>query len=105
MAQPIYEPLNFQSYAPNEMQARSDEFYAEIRRRRTVRDFSDRPVQRTVIEQALRAAGTAPNGANLQPWHFAAVSDPAIKRRIREAAEEEEREFYARRATPSGWMP
>ncbi len=68
-----------------------------------MRHFSDRPVPRAIIEQALRAAGTAPNGANLQPWHFVAVSDPAIKRRIREAAEEEEREFYARRAT-SEWL-
>lgn len=103
MAQPIHEPLNFQAYAADEMQARVDEFYAEIRGRRTVRDFSDRPVAQAIIEQALRAAGTAPNGANLQPWHFVAVRDPAIKRRIREAAEEEEREFYARRATPE-WL-
>lgn len=99
----IYEPLNFQELPSDEMQARVDEFYAEIARRRTVRHFSDRPVPRAVIEQALRVAGTAPNGANLQPWHFVAVSDPAIKREIRQAAEEEEREFYARRATPE-WL-
>ena len=103
MPAPIYEPLNFRQLTPEQMQARSDEFYAEIALRRTVRHFSDRPVPRSIIEQALRAAGTAPNGANLQPWHFVAVSDPAIKRRIREAAEEEEREFYTRRAT-SEWL-
>jgi len=103
MAAPIYVPLNFRELTPDQMSARADEFYAELRLRRTVRDFSNRPVPRAIIEQALRAAGTAPNGANLQPWHFVAVSDPVIKRRIREAAEEEEREFYARRATPE-WL-
>ena len=103
MPAPIYEPLNFQEFTPEQMQARADEFYAELRRRRTVRHFSDRPVPRAIIEQALRAAGTAPNGANLQPWHFVAVSDPAIKQEIRLAAEEEEREFYARRATDE-WL-
>ncbi|NNG02737.1 MAG: nitroreductase family protein [Inquilinus sp.] len=80
------------------MQRRADTYYAEIRRRRTVRDFSDRPVPRPVIETCLRAAGTAPSGANKQPWHFAIVGDPAIKRRIREAAEAEERAFYAGKA-------
>ena len=63
-------------------------------RRRTVRDFSDRPVSREVIEECLRAAGSAPSGANLQPWHFVAVSDPALKHEIRLAAETEEEEFY-----------
>jgi iodotyrosine deiodinase len=72
-------------------------------RRRTVREFSDRPVERAVIENCLLAAATAPNGANLQPWHFVVVSDPAIKRRIREAAEVEERDFYSRRA-PQEWL-
>ena len=72
-------------------------------RRRTVRDFSDRPVPREVIEHCLRTAGSAPNGANLQPWHFVAVSDPALKREIRVAAEEEEREFYEHRA-PNEWL-
>ncbi len=71
--------------------------------RRTVRDFSDRTVPREVIENCLRAAGTAPNGANLQPWHFVAVSDPARKQEIRAAAEEEEREFYEHRA-PAEWL-
>ncbi len=72
-------------------------------RRRTVRDFSDRPVPRELIEHCLRTAGSAPNGANLQPWHFVAVSDPALKREIRVAAEAEEREFYEHRA-PNEWL-
>jgi len=88
---------------PDEMRRLAAEFLATMRRRRTVREFSDRPVPREVIEDCLRAAGTAPNGANLQPWHFVAVSDPAIKRRIREAAEAEEREFYEHRA-PREWL-
>ena len=81
-----------------EMQARADAFLADIRRRHTVRDFSDRPVPRALIETCIRAAGTAPNGANHQPWHFCVIGDPAVKRRIREAAEAEEREFYAGKA-------
>ncbi len=81
-----------------EMQQRADTFLAEIRRRRTVRDYSDRPVPRAVIEQCIAAAGTAPSGANMQPWHFAVVGDPETKRRIREAAEEEERAFYGGKA-------
>ena len=85
------------------MARRAGEFYAEIARRRTVRQFSDRPVARPLIEQCLLAAGTAPSGANLQPWHFVAVADPAIKRQIREAAEREEREFYHGRA-PAEWL-
>jgi len=80
------------------MQARAEAFLADIRRRHTVRDFSDRPVPRSLIETCIRAAGTAPNGANHQPWHFCVIGDPAVKRRIREAAEAEEREFYAGKA-------
>ncbi len=72
-------------------------------RRRTVRDFSDRPVAREIIENCLRAAGSAPNGANLQPWHFVAIHDPAIKEKIRIAAEAEEKEFYEHRA-PNEWL-
>jgi len=71
--------------------------------RRSVRDFSPRPVAREVIELAIRAAGSAPSGAHQQPWHFSAVSDPGLKRRIREAAEEEERRFYQERA-PEEWL-
>ncbi len=90
-------------YPPDEMISRSREFYREVKRRRTVRDFSDRPVPREVIENCLRAAGTAPNGANRQPWHFVVIGNPAIKQKIREAAEQEEREFYEHRA-PREWL-
>ena len=82
---------------------RAKKFYATMQRRRTIRDFSDRPVSHEVIEYCIRAAGTAPNGANLQPWHFVAVSDPAVKREIRIAAEAEEKEFYEHRA-PKAWI-
>ena len=71
--------------------------------RRTVRDFSNRPVPKSVIDDLLRIAGSAPSGANLQPWHFVAISDPAVKHEIRIAAEEEEREFYEHRA-PKEWL-
>jgi nitroreductase len=94
---------DFVTYPTEEMLERSRQFYTEIKRRRTVRDFSDRPVDREVIENCIRAAGTAPNGANLQPWHFALVQDPAVKRKIREAAEIEEREFYEGKA-PREWL-
>jgi iodotyrosine deiodinase len=79
------------------------EFYEAMQRRRTIRDYSERPVPRKVIEYCIRGAGTAPSGANLQPWHFVAVSDPAIKRQIRVAAEKEEKEFYEHRA-PKAWL-
>lgn len=104
MANVAQVPLpGYEERQAEEMLARATAFYQEMRRRRTVRDFSDRPVDRAVIEQCLLAAGTAPNGANMQPWHFVVVSDPALKRAIREAAEEEERAFYAQRATPE-WL-
>jgi iodotyrosine deiodinase len=93
----------YHAYPLAEMQARATAFYEEMRRRRTVRDFSDRPVPRPIVEACLRAAGTAPSGANQQPWHFVAVSDSAVKTRIRTAAEEEEREFYMRRASQE-WL-
>ena len=80
------------------MRARAAEFYDFMRKRHTVRDFSPRPVPRDIIEQCLLAAGTAPNGANHQPWHFAVIGDSSIKKRIREAAEAEERAFYEGRA-------
>jgi nitroreductase len=78
-------------------------FYAEIKRRRTVRDFSARAVAREIIDQCLLAAGTAPNGANLQPWHFTVVQDPTTKHEIRVAAEVEEEEFYNGKA-PQAWL-
>jgi nitroreductase len=93
----------FQEYPLDEMRARLREFYEDVARRRTVREFSDRPVPRDLIEMALKAAGTAPSGANLQPWHFAVVSGPETKRKIREAAEVEEREFYEHRASAE-WL-
>jgi iodotyrosine deiodinase len=74
-------------------------FYEVMRKRRTVRDFSDRPVSRATIEEIVRTATTAPSGANKQPWRFVCVSDPETKRRLRVAAEAEEREFYAHRAS------
>jgi nitroreductase len=78
-------------------------FYEILRLRRTVRDFSDRPVSFETIEWVLRSAGSAPSGANKQPWRFVAVQDPAVKKQIRQAAEAEEREFYERRAPPE-WL-
>jgi nitroreductase len=86
-----------------ELLRRAQDFYEAMKRRRTIRDFSDRPVAREVIEYCIRAAGTAPSGANLQPWHFVAVSEPALKHEIRVAAEAEEREFYEHRA-PNEWL-
>lgn len=83
--------------------ASARDYFEKLARRRTVRDFTDTPVPRELIEHCLRAAGTAPSGANQQPWHFVAVKDAAIKSRIRAAAEAEEREFYSRRA-PDEWL-
>jgi nitroreductase len=104
MSKPTFIPLpDYREYPVDEMKRRAQEFYADMKRRRTVRDFSDRPVPREVIEDCLRAAGTAPNGANLQPWHFVAISDWAVKRQIRLMAEKEEREFYHGRA-PKAWL-
>jgi iodotyrosine deiodinase len=101
----VTKPLEFLHIDPADGEARARAFAARMAARRTVRDFSDRPVSRTIIEEAIRAAGTAPSGANLQPWHFVAVSreDTTLRHRLREAAEEEEREFYAHRA-PREWL-
>jgi nitroreductase len=87
----------------DEAQRNAFEFNRRMQQRRTVREFSPRPVSQDVIESCLRAAGSAPSGANLQPWHFVAVADPAVKHKIRVAAEEEEREFYEHRA-PAAWL-
>lgn len=104
MSKSNFIPLTtYQKYSKDQMQERAANFYANMQQRRTVRDFANRPVPRDVIENCLRAAGTAPSGANLQPWHFVAVTDAAIKQQIREAAEAEEREFYQTRATPE-WL-
>jgi len=93
----------YREYPDDEMLARATQFAADAARRRSIRQFSDRPVARATIEQCLRAAGTAPSGANQQPWRFVAVADAARKCRIRSAAEAEEREFYAHRAPPD-WL-
>lgn len=89
---------DYLEYPAAEMAARSQQFYAEIRRRHTVRQFSDRPVSQEVIENCLRVAGTAPNGANHQPWFFSVIGSPPMKKRLREQAEAEERNFYAGKA-------
>lgn len=102
-AHPTQPLTTFRTYPDAEMLRRARDFSAALRRRRTVRDFSSRPVEREVIEQSLLAAGSAPNGANLQPWHFVAIQDEAIKHAIRLGAEEEERAFYSGRAT-SEWL-
>ncbi|WP_082376447.1 nitroreductase family protein [Ahrensia marina] len=90
--------LQFSSLDEEEMRARSAAFAKDLARRRTVRDYAPATVDREIIENCIRAAGTAPSGANQQPWHFVAINDPKIKSAIREAAEEEERAFYAGRA-------
>ena len=105
MSNPPHTPLGpfYREYPVAEMQERAAEFLSEMQRRRTVRHFSSRPVPRDIIENCVRVAGTAPNGANLQPWHFVVVSNPEVKRQIRLAAEEEERDFYSGRA-PQEWL-
>jgi nitroreductase len=100
---PAFIPLDYREYPVREMRERLQAFYTDIVRRRTVRDFSERPVPRDIIEKALEAANTAPSGANLQPWHFVVVSGAKTRRRIREAAEAEEREFYEHRASEE-WL-
>jgi nitroreductase len=101
MPEAAYNPLpwpGLPDLSPEDMIERSRAFYEKVRKRRTCRFFSDSPVPREVIEYAVLAAGTAPSGANHQPWHFAIVSSPELKKRLREAAEEEERAFYAGKA-------
>ena len=97
------KPLNFVELSPEQMLSTSREFKQTLSRRRSVRDFSDRPVDREVIENAVRAAGSAPSGANKQPWHFAIVESREVKALIRKAAEAEEQEFYNGRA-PQSWL-
>jgi iodotyrosine deiodinase len=94
---------DWREYSSEEMQLRASEFRQQMLTRRTVRDFSARPVPRELIEDCLTAAGSAPSGANLQPWHFVVVSNPELKSKIRIAAEKEEQEFYERRA-PQEWL-
>ena len=103
MQQRLIPLPGYVEYPPDEMLTRACGFADEMQRRRTVRDFSDRPMPRALIEDCLRAAGSAPSGANQQPWYFVAVSDPEVKQRIRAAAEAEERKFYEHRAPPE-WL-
>ena len=103
MAEPRFIPLHHAPRSDEDMSARARGFRDLVQARRTVRHFAATPVPREVIEHCLAAAGSAPSGANLQPWQFVVVSDAALKRRIREAAEAEEREFYERRA-PQEWL-
>lgn len=104
MQKAVFQPLSsYIEYPVEEMKQRAVSFRREMQKRRTVRHFSDRPVPREIIEECLLTAGTAPNGANLQPWHFVVVSDPKVKHEIRTASEEEEKEFYTRRA-PQEWL-
>jgi nitroreductase len=100
---PVFTPLStYEEYPVDEMLTRSRRFAVEMQRRRTVRQFSDRPVPRAILEACLEAAGTAPSGANQQPWHFVVVSDADVKRQIRLAAEEEEARFYE--TAPAEWL-
>lgn len=94
---------DYQEYPVDEMKQRSAEFLQLMKRRRSVRDFSDRKIPQEIIEDCLLAAGTAPNGANMQPWHFAVISDPELKKKIRKGAEKEEHDFYHNRA-PDEWI-
>ena len=104
MSESTFIPLpGYREYPEDEMVRRAHDFHENLKRRRTVREFSKRPVPRAIIDDCLRAATTAPSGANLQPWHFVVVSDAEAKRRIRVAAEEEERHFYRHRA-PREWL-
>lgn len=104
MSKATFQPLSsYIEYPIEEMKLRAAEFRRQMQRRRSVRQFSDRPVPREIIEECLLTAGSAPNGANLQPWQFVVVSDPKVKHEIRVEAEQEEREFYQRRA-PQEWL-
>lgn len=103
MNQAHFKPLDFTEKSIAEMIAVSRSFYLDMKQRRTVREFSDRPIPVEVIKNAIRAAGTAPSGANMQPWHFVVVTDPKKKREIRKGAENEERSFYQERA-PEEWL-
>ena len=100
----LLEPLlAYREYPADQMLERARAFHADLARRRSVRDFDTRPVPREVIEHALLTAGTAPSGANQQPWFFSVITDPAHKKSVRLAAEAEERSFYANRA-PKEWL-
>ena len=104
MAEAKFVPLTtYREYPLPEMMERAMSFNREVQRRRTVREFTNRPVPREIIEQCVLAGGSAPSGAALQPWHFVVIGDPAVKSTIRAEAEREEQEFYAGRA-PQEWL-
>lgn len=104
MTKTNFIPLDgYLEYPPEKMLSKAKAFYENMKRRRTVREFSDKPVPRELIEQLILAAGTAPSGANMQPWHFVVVSDSQTKKEIRQAAEDVEKEFYEKRA-PDYWL-
>ncbi|MBT1451160.1 nitroreductase family protein [Glaciecola sp. XM2] len=91
----VQHPLtDFVEYPPQQMLARAEAFYSDIKRRHSIRKFSSRDVPQSIIETCIKAAGTAPNGANHQPWHFAAISSKEVKRQVREQAEAHEQRFY-----------
>ena len=96
-------PLDFSPLEEQAMQQQAESFYLQMSKRRSVRDFSDKPIPLSVLEHAILAAGTAPSGANMQPWHFVVVQSPEIKKSIRLAAEKEERELYEHRASDE-WL-
>ncbi len=91
--------VNYHKYPEAEMKEKAASFYEDMKRRRTVRDFSDQPVDPSIIENCIRTAGSAPSGANQQAWKFIVVSDPGMKSKIRRAAEKVEAEFYTKDAT------
>ncbi|MBC8259497.1 MAG: nitroreductase family protein [SAR324 cluster bacterium] len=94
---------DFQEYTIEEVQRRALDYYEIMKRRRSIRDFSERQVPLEIIENCIRTADTAPNGANQHPWHFVIISDPQKKQQIRIAAEKEEQDFYASRASKE-WL-
>jgi len=99
----MQKPLNFTTLTDDEMLAQSKLFFERMELRRSVRNFSNRQVDKSIIENAIKAAGSAPSGANKQPWHFAVVENSETKQLIRKAAEAEEQEFYHHRA-PDSWL-
>ncbi|HKJ32376.1 MAG TPA: nitroreductase family protein [Balneolales bacterium] len=104
MNKPKFIPLpDFRKIQPEDLIHRSSSFYEMMKKRRTVREFSNKSVPKQVIINCIKTAATAPNGANKQPWHFVVISDPEVKKKIREEAEKEEWEFYHHRA-PEEWL-
>ena len=103
LTQPHFVPLDFHEIGPKEQKRVAEEFFCLLKSRRTVRDFSDRKVDFSLIEKAIASAGTAPSGANMQPWRFVVIRDAAVKRKVREAAEKEEYESYHGRMSEK-WM-